>query len=574
MPTTVATFSAFQNVNDGGNYTWTTPNNAANSDNAYAIGGSGSLWGGSPAKTTQLLRTNSTPAWSNGFPDGSINSITFNIEASENVSTAIDLYVLELGLYSDSNATRYTTAPAQLLTATDTGYNLTFTVGSIVAADFLSGNLYFDIKCGMNTTSGSSGSGTGQGIRVDRITITVDATSTTNPTHVDVDAPAIIIISGLGQSFNGDTGAVSPGTVATFGGTTPWSTPSNAASSNNSYATMTASQTEANNAFLRATNFGFDIPDTATILGVTVEIERHRSGGSSGQIRDDVVQLLTGPESLGSPTDTGWIVPTIWETVDFGGDWTSLANVTAEDGSVASGTDSSGLDDLWFSGFDFASLIPANSRLNGVQVQIKIRAVGGTESPSLADLYLAWGQGLNSDYFTQNVNNQNLTGTLTNYTFGSSSDPLSWGKLDASGVTDLGSMTMGDIRLDDFGVYVAPTGGGDHGTYEIDYLAVKVHFTPGAAEDGGSLSDPANWGTGTNVYATYGGSTSLWNATLTPAIINSSDFGVQLRVDNTGNRVANADHIRITVDYSISEEDVEVVTSVVSSSSALFWAFP
>ena len=69
-------------------------------------------------------------------------------------------------------------------------------------------------------------------------------------------------------------GPNSPGTLANdaTAGTTPWSNASNAASSNNVYATvLLAAFVESQ--YLLATNFGFAIPSGATINGILVEVE-------------------------------------------------------------------------------------------------------------------------------------------------------------------------------------------------------------------------------------------------------------------------------------------------------------
>lgn len=69
-----------------------------------------------------------------------------------------------------------------------------------------------------------------------------------------------------------------PLSAATFAddagvGTVAWSNPSNAVSSDDSYATATSSGTQTSH-YLKATNFGFSIPTGATISGIFVEIER------------------------------------------------------------------------------------------------------------------------------------------------------------------------------------------------------------------------------------------------------------------------------------------------------------
>ncbi len=59
---------------------------------------------------------------------------------------------------------------------------------------------------------------------------------------------------------------------------------------------------------------------------------------------------------------------------------------------------------------------------------------------------------------------------------------------------------------------------------------------------------------GTEAYATYGGSSDTWNAGLTAADINDSDFGVVLSVLNGAfsSRTAYVDHMRINIYYSVA----------------------
>jgi hypothetical protein len=80
--------------------------------------------------------------------------------------------------------------------------------------------------------------------------------------------------------------------------------------------------------------------------------------------------------------------------------------------------------------------------------------------------------------------------------------------------------------------------------------------------DGGTLfgsnyATATNWPTGGLGTATYGGATDMWGlttATLTPAIINDTDFGVYLSARRTGggDDTATVDYMQITVYYKRS----------------------
>lgn len=80
-------------------------------------------------------------------------------------------------------------------------------------------------------------------------------------------------------------------------GTTAWTSPSNAASSNNSYASVLLSSFNSSQ-YLKATNFGFSIPSGATIDGIVVEVELKAS--SVGYIRDSSVKIVKGGTASGT----------------------------------------------------------------------------------------------------------------------------------------------------------------------------------------------------------------------------------------------------------------------------------
>ncbi len=117
------------------------------------------------------------------------------------------------------------------------------------------------------------------------------------------------------------TGLTNPtsGTNDNSYGSIAWSNPGNILSSDNSRASATLSGTNNTN-YLTATNFGLAIPDGATILGITVSVERVRSGGSSGNARDNVVRLVKSGSVVGdnkANTSTNW--PTSEASASYGG---------------------------------------------------------------------------------------------------------------------------------------------------------------------------------------------------------------------------------------------------------------
>jgi hypothetical protein len=99
-----------------------------------------------------------------------------------------------------------------------------------------------------------------------------------------------------------NTAATSPGTVASVNtgvGLTAWTNPTNAAASDNAYATVASNAISGSLSHqLRATNFPFAIPGTATIDGILVEVEAKSSNGTSTLIE---AFLING--SAGSAAD-------------------------------------------------------------------------------------------------------------------------------------------------------------------------------------------------------------------------------------------------------------------------------
>ncbi len=118
-------------------------------------------------------------------------------------------------------------------------------------------------------------------------------------------------------------------------GTVTWATPDNLDSNNNVYATAdVAGGGTTITHYLRASNFGFAIPAGSTIDGVTVEIGRFSSGGSSPFIRDYQVKLVNGSATIvgnnKAVTATDW--PTTEANATYGGaadNWS--AGLTAAD---------------------------------------------------------------------------------------------------------------------------------------------------------------------------------------------------------------------------------------------------
>lgn len=123
-------------------------------------------------------------------------------------------------------------------------------------------------------------------------------------------------------------------------GTQAWTSPSNAASSNNSYVTATSSGTgEWLTNYIKATNFGFSIPGGATIDGIIVEVERKALTNNGTQfIVDNSVKLVKGGTISGSEkadTSTKWLTSDTYKTY---GSSTDLWGLTWTDSDINSST--------------------------------------------------------------------------------------------------------------------------------------------------------------------------------------------------------------------------------------------
>jgi hypothetical protein len=121
---------------------------------------------------------------------------------------------------------------------------------------------------------------------------------------------------------NSDRNADSDGGAlnSTSSGTgTAWSSLGSIVSSNNFYASSTNIPANGGqSADLNAMGFGFNIPSTATILGIRVEIER-LANASSSIVDRDVLLLKAGVPSGSDKANTGATWPTSTITPQYGG---------------------------------------------------------------------------------------------------------------------------------------------------------------------------------------------------------------------------------------------------------------
>lgn len=97
----------------------------------------------------------------------------------------------------------------------------------------------------------------------------------------------------------GTYGPLAGGTFTTDNiiGAVAWTSASNASASDNSYATSVLLLGQVSN-YLKATNFGFAIPNDATVTGVTVNVER--SSNTLNGTHDSSVKLAVSGATTGN----------------------------------------------------------------------------------------------------------------------------------------------------------------------------------------------------------------------------------------------------------------------------------
>jgi hypothetical protein len=137
----------------------------------------------------------------------------------------------------------------------------------------------------------------------------VDVTVTTQydtSTTSSADRFSYIVTAGPNNARTGADGG---------GSGSPWSSPSNITADDTSYATSSFSSRGGSH-YLYGTNYGFNIPSGATIVGIQVTIMRQSSGTS---LTDNIVQLLKGGSRVGSDYSSSTSWPTSMTAVNYGG---------------------------------------------------------------------------------------------------------------------------------------------------------------------------------------------------------------------------------------------------------------
>lgn len=171
-----------------------------------------------------------------------------------------------------------------------------------------------------------------------------------------------------------DTGWLDLTSFSSVGGSNAWTNPSNAASSNNTYAAeATVSTTASDNTYLQAVDLASNVPTGATIYGIETRIEAGRSAGAA-TINFDTVQLIIAGTKSGSNLASGSIASGSEAYYSFGGA-NNLWGLTPTDSDVNNAN------------FGIALRIvrsgPTALSVNVDHMQMKVYYTGGSAGPTL-----------------------------------------------------------------------------------------------------------------------------------------------------------------------------------------------
>ncbi len=102
-----------------------------------------------------------------------------------------------------------------------------------------------------------------------------------------------------------------------------------------------------------------------------------------------------------------------------------------------------------------------------------------------------------------------------------------------------------------------------------------VQLIVGGVNTGTNKADTVtNWTVGSDVFATYGGSTDLWGLTLTPSQINTTfGFAIAAKATGVGNATARVDFARMTVWFTYDEGNVSYVVEQTSIGTKVTYAW-
>lgn len=315
------------------------------------------------------------------------------------------------------------------------------------------------------------------------------------------------------------------------GGGANWTAPESAESSDNLYASASVDGTITDP--LQCVNFGFDIPATATIVGIEVRIERKSNSAANGGSRDNSLFLVKSGVAVGLTRATATAYTTA-DTVETHG----------------------GPADLWGAIWTPADINDAN--FGAVFTATKASAAGGAHSITVDQIQITVYYDTSSQTQGQ-VNCSSLGGGGANWANPERAE--SSNNLYASASVD-GAVTD-PLQCVNYGFDI-PSGA------TIDGIEVRVERKSNSAANGGSRDNSlslvkagtavglnratATAYTTTDTVETHGGPADLWGTTWTPADINNANFGAVFTATKPsaagGAHSITVDQIQIVVYYT------------------------
>jgi len=146
---------------------------------------------------------------------------------------------------------------------------------------------------------------------------------------------------GLGQGPFSGSNATNTNCSFAFGSTVGYSPANNVLQSDNVYATVShCGNCDQNTQCLVVTGFGFNIPLTANITGIAVQVEKKRDAGGSGNVVDNGVQLMKNGNLVGqnkADTHTDWPLTDTYVLYGNGADLWNTTWTPAEINSIGFG---------------------------------------------------------------------------------------------------------------------------------------------------------------------------------------------------------------------------------------------
>ena len=324
-------------------------------------------------------------------------------------------------------------------------------------------------------------------------------------------------------------GPSSPGTGAddTGTGSTAWTNPGNITGADSVYATNSLSL-GANTDYIDASNFGFSIPSSATIKGISASVI---GSGSATGLADNSVKIRKAGSNTGTEHSSGTA-------------WTFPGNTTHTYG---------GSTDLWGATWTPADINASNF---GLAYQGTNGSVSGTQTVSID--YVS----ISVYYSAPSSAGPNFVGTGTD-----GGGSFAWnnpGNVTASDITyatftgnavnpsdDLLATNLGFTIPSNAvisGVSADIVGKGSLNGQGTDS---SVKIIKGGTVTGTDQSTGATWSTSPGT-RTYGGSGNLWGTSLTPSDVNGANFGIAYSATTlTNGVVVSIDSITVTVYYTL-----------------------